>query len=126
MEFPTTKVIQSFNISFKGTFLLSIQHTEKGLLPGTLLISKISNLNWEVLNRQLCYKIKCHKRFPGEKEHFSYCNLLGSDDPNALEKSILDSEGNNIFKYEVKPINDDLGPKKEELLTIQFQNLKNE
>jgi hypothetical protein len=114
----TLKIIQSFNISFSGTFSITVQHFLSGLKPGTILTSIQSGLSWKVSSRTIYKKISNQIHFEGEKEIYSLGSFVGNDSSETFAKYIIERERNNIFNYEVEPINHSEGPTENENLYI--------
>ena len=110
----------SFQITGRG-IILEINHNLQGLPKGTILKSKVNNLNWEVISRVIFHHPE-FKQIHFEIETQDYMRITFDTNEKLLKsvEQIFQKEKDNIYQYLIKPLDHNQKPNNEEYLEIKL------
>ena len=101
--------------------IVELENSHNGLPTGTILFSKNSERQWFVENR-IIESIASEeiKRFPFEREKIIHLNIIPTSNRNKVISSLIEKNKNNIFQYQIRPINHEEKPELNEILSVHF------
>ncbi len=112
------QVIESWNITTLG-IIVEIFHNLDGLKNGTIVKSTVTNKEWRIEKRLLFYHILERQiKFPNEITTYIHLSFANIEEQIISSKNILDKEAQNIFQYQLQPIEHNSKPNIDDILKL--------
>lgn len=100
----TIQVIDSWDLTSRG-IIAELKHQLDGLPTGSIIKSQTTDKEWRVKNRILFHHtLDKQKKFPNEITTYTHSSFGSVDNMLASEKKILEREKQNIFQYQLQPL----------------------
>jgi hypothetical protein len=115
-------ILESWKLSYRNEILVDIQHSLNGIMPGTILRSKVSGLSWKVVSRTIFSQADGQKRFDGEKEVFQHFKFIEPMEENyeKFKSDIAEKENKGIHQYSIEPVGHQSKPGNGEILDVDY------